>query len=168
MTHLSRHSYNSNYSHAERRVADWSPSEHSVGLDPLDHDHNLIFIALGTLENELKFLRRGPTLHKTVKFLSHLTERHFAREEHLMERLCYPKVREHCEQHGLLTAWMEAVLPSLGEMRRPSYDDAVVAYLADWWSLHNERHDKHYGQYALERPHETGSILRQLECPSAA
>lgn len=157
MSHYSRSSCS-----ALRRVADWSPAEHSVGLDALDHDHNLIFIALGTLENELKFLRRGPTLHKTVKFLGHLTDRHFTREEHLMERLGYPKAKEHREQHGLLTAWMEAVLPSLGEVRRPSYDDAVVAYLADWWSLHNERHDKHYGQFAQERLHEANHILEEI------
>ncbi|MBF0167068.1 MAG: hemerythrin family protein [Alphaproteobacteria bacterium] len=146
---------------ADKRVVDWN-DHHSVGLGPLDQDHNLIFIALGTLENELKFLRRGPTLPKTVTFLSHLTSRHFAREEHLMESLAYPQAKEHREQHGLLTAWMEAVLPSLGEIRRPSYDDAVVAYLADWWSLHNERADKEYGRFASERSQEALSILDEF------
>ncbi|MBF0356624.1 MAG: hemerythrin family protein [Alphaproteobacteria bacterium] len=157
MTYLSRNCG----SFADKRVADWS-ERHSVGLGPLDHDHNLIFIALGTLENELKFLRRGPTLSKTVKFLSHLTSRHFTREEHLMESLAYPRAREHREQHGLLTAWMEAVLPSLGENRRPSYDDAVVAYLADWWSLHNERADKEYGRFADKRSQEAMTILDEF------
>jgi hemerythrin-like metal-binding protein len=158
MSHLSRISRGNEY----RRVADWDAGQHSVGLDLFDHDHNLIFIALGTLENELRFLRRSPTLHKTVKFLGHLTERHFTREEHLMERLGYPRAKEHREQHRLLTAWMEAVMPSLGEVRRPSYDDAVIAYLADWWSLHNERHDKHYGAFVRERPSQAVDILKQL------
>lgn len=157
MSHLSRINTGPSF----RRVADWDQAVHGVGLDELDHDHNLIFIALGTLENELKFLRRGSTLPKTVKFLSHLTERHFAREEHLMERLNYPRTREHREQHGLLTAWMDAVLPSLGEVRRPSYDDAVIAYLSDWWHVHNHRHDKDYGQYAGERFAEASNILAE-------
>ncbi len=164
MSHLSR-SYSSSF--IDRRVADWS-HEHSVGLGALDHDHNLIFIALGTLENELKFVRRGPTLHKTVKFLSHLTDRHFTREEQLLERLGYPKAKEHREQHGLLTAWMDAVLPSLGEVRRPSYDDAVVAYLADWWSLHNERADKDYGKFAAGRGDEAQAILEELTAAPAS
>lgn len=157
MSHLSRHSHASAY----RRVADWGP-HHSVGLEPLDHDHNIIFIALGTLENELAFLRRGSTLTKTVKFLKHVTERHFVREERLMESVRFPDAKLHCEQHGLLTAWMDAVLPSLGEMRRPAYDDAVVAYLADWWSLHNERHDKRYGDFVKETVGNPAKILSEL------
>jgi hemerythrin-like metal-binding protein len=159
MTHLSRLSRDNEF----RRVADWSAEAHSVGLDPFDHDHHLIFIALGALENELKFHQRGPTLPKAVKLLGRLTERHFTREEILMERIGYPKAREHREQHSLMTAWMDAVLPGLGFTRRPSYDDAVIAYLADWWSLHNDRHDKPYGAFAQSDPSYTRKILGQLE-----
>lgn len=166
MSHLSRSPH---YRASQiRRVSDWNSHSHGLGLDVIDHDHNLIFIALGTLENELGFLRRGLTLAKTVRFLSHLTDSHFVREERLMERLDYPHTREHREQHGLLKAWMDAVLPSLGEIRRPAYDDAVVAYLADWWSLHTERHDRRYGIFAAERRPETLAILKELSQPHVA
>lgn len=166
MTHLSR-THASGFSN-QRRVSDWDSQAHGLGLEELDHDHKLIFITLGALENELKFSRRGSTLSKAVKFLDHLTVRHFAREEHLMERLGYPGAGEHREQHGLLKAWMDAVLPSLSEVRRPSYDDAVVAYMADWWNLHTERHDKSYGRFAVERQSEALAILKDMQHPQAS
>lgn len=144
-----------------RRVSSAKPVS-SVGLVALDLDHQLVGIAIGILENEIAYARRGDALEKAVSFLIQFTDQHFIREERMMDQLEYPESAAHKASHDIMRAWMEASLPEIGSIRNPHYDDDVIAYLYDWWAMHGEKEDKGYADFIRHRLDEARRVVAAM------
>ncbi len=142
----------------------WSP-EMSVGVDVLDHDHNLLMIAIGMLENEIMFGKTQETTQKIVEFLRNYTRHHFAREEMLMEKMGFSGFSEHQQTHSAFTVWLDAMKNGLIYGQDPVFDESVITYLADWIERHVLGMDSFYKPIMIARKDEVRAILDASNIP---
>lgn len=144
------------------RTIEWTPSL-SVGVDRLDHDHQMLLIAIGLLENELMLSLENNRIQSIADFLGRYANLHFAREERLMTALGFEGLDSHVAEHRDFAKWQENVLPGLEKVKGGAFGDSVIHYLNDWLSHHVRDVDMRYAPLFLERAGEVQTILRTPE-----
>jgi hemerythrin len=122
-------------------VPSWRDS-HSVGVDLLDHDHNIILNTLGVLENEVVLGRRGDVGQKIVTFLVDFTQEHFRREEQMMQHLDPAEIDSHREAHQFFVGRLADRLSGFGIWREQDLNE--LASLGAWFVQHIEKEDRRH------------------------
>ncbi|MEI8395430.1 MAG: bacteriohemerythrin [Rhodospirillaceae bacterium] len=84
-------------------LVEWTP-EMSVGVESLDADHRRMFDMLNELFDTVAEGTESVLLPSLFDRLVDYTLNHFTREEGLMERGGFPDLKNHKEEHALLTA----------------------------------------------------------------
>jgi hemerythrin len=140
------------------RTIEWTPSL-SVGVDPLDHDHQMLLIAIGLLENELLLSLEDNRIPSIIEFLGRYASLHFAREERLMTALGFADHEAHVAEHRDFARWQENVLPGLEKVKGGAFGDSVIHYLNEWLAHHVRQVDMAYKPLFLERSAEVKAIL---------
>ncbi|MBI4969981.1 MAG: bacteriohemerythrin [Rhodospirillales bacterium] len=144
------------------RTIEWTPSL-SVGVDRLDHDHQMLLIAIGLLENELMLSLENNRIQSIADFLGRYANLHFAREERLMTALGFDGLDAHLVEHRDFAKWQENVLPGLEKVKGGAFGDSVIHYLSDWLAHHVREVDMRYAPLFLEHAGEVQTILRASE-----
>ena len=125
----------------------WDES-YSVGVAEFDADHRrLLQLANGVVERVVR--KDDDSLSDVLDELALYAERHFDREEDLMQRTGYPRLAEHRLEHRRLL--MEVRLLK-SRFIADDMDPAKVAKLmVDWVVLHIQRMDQAYREHLNAR-----------------
>jgi hemerythrin len=140
------------------RTIEWTPALR-IGVDALDHDHHMMLIATGLLENELMLDEEGERVTMIAHFLGRLTNLHFAREERLMAALGYDDLDGHVAEHRDFARWRDTVMPGPETPHGGSLRDGTIRYLSDWFEHHLREVDMRYKTYFQEREAEVRRFL---------
>ena len=134
---------------AEKTVVQWQ-SSYSVGMKLLDDQH----IGLINFTNRLfSNCFAGPQNIRT-SFLETIREAidyvgyHFSTEEKIMERVAYPGLAQHKQQHG---EFIREVISKADDFNagKPRAPLSFVYFLRDWVLQHIAVSDKKMGDYVM-------------------
>lgn len=116
--------------------------DYSVGIQEFDKDHKILFKWINTLIDEI---RRGNQGAMVQEILDHMLEDvvvHFEKEEAALEKVNFPDLNRHREDHYIL---LRSVLKFKNELK---YDrmppEKVVAFLVHWVTAHIKDQDMKY------------------------
>lgn len=129
---------------------------HVTGIGPFDHDHQVLAVAMGVLENCVRFFSSAQPLESTVAFIHKQTQEHFRREEEVMSRLGYSRLDSHVRAHNDMLEWLDASFPLLGK-QSAALDRVLLKHLHQWWRNHTQTHDASYSAFLVPRLIETAS-----------
>ncbi|MCC7166997.1 MAG: hypothetical protein IT565_05455 [Rhodospirillales bacterium] len=148
------------------RTIEWTPALR-IGIDTLDHDHHMLLITTGLLENELELAGEGDRVCMIAHFLGRLTNLHFAREERLMAALGYDDLDAHVAEHRDFARWRDSVMPGVEAPNGTSLSEGTIRYLSDWFDHHVREVDMRYKAYFLDREADVRKFLRTTQLASA-
>ena len=134
---------------AEKLLVQWQNS-YSVGMKLIDEQHmelikltNRLFANCmeGKEKTRATFLK---TIHEAVDYVGY----HFSTEEKVMERVNYPELSYHKQQHA---DFVREVLSKVEEFNagKPRAPLNFVYFLRDWILHHVAVNDKKMGEYVL-------------------
>lgn len=138
----------------------WSEVQ-TTGIGAFDHDHHLISVALGILDNCLALSARCEVFENTVEFISEHVHQHFLREELVMERLGYPDLKDHETEHARMREWMGENFSTLKAAPVNKCRERLND-LHDWWCGHTQIHDAAYSGFLLPHAFEARAIISQF------
>lgn len=78
--------------------------EYSVGIEEIDQQHRQLVGILDELYTAMLKARGAEQVEATLERLFAYTREHFATEERLFRKHCYPEEREHAAEHAALIA----------------------------------------------------------------
>jgi hemerythrin-like metal-binding protein len=108
---------------------------YAVGIGPIDEEHQRLF-ALAEAMHVAMIAGRGKEFLSTLlAALLDYTSYHFAHEEELMERVCYPGLAEHQRQHEELRARTRE-LQERAASGEVTMTMEVALFLMDWLKRH--------------------------------
>jgi hemerythrin len=123
----------------------WS-SEHSVGVRSLDLQHRRMVDALNKLLAEPDAGLDSAILLQTLNKLTEYAGEHFKDEEALMERVGYPGLEQHKEQHRLFREKIvECCLAA--QLGIDTVPRQLLQFLIDWLAEHMHKEDMKYVPY---------------------
>ena len=139
----------------------WSDA-YSVGIPAIDFQHKRIFDCLVSILG-------GPTdgdklraEAEVIKLLG-LLQQHFAVEESMMRKLCYPEIEQHIEEHRRFNADVhEVAQKSLRTKGGVSRDAIEIAHR--WLTEHIATSDRDYAAFFLNPAHESGNTKSVRTC----
>ncbi len=118
----------------------WS-DDLSVGIPGIDGDHRGILDLIARLHGAFDAPDADSTVRDALARIAEYAERHFQREESMLERAGYAFLAQHRQRHDTFRAYVTAFsnqdvpLPQLGEL---------LSWLVDWWVGHIGSEDKLY------------------------
>ena len=127
-------------------VVDWREIP-VLGIPQIDGDHRALVGFIERLGNPCRDEQGGKELFTTLRWLVRYAERHFAREEELMEQMRYPGRAAHREDHDLFMERLfhyNAKLDTEGE----GVAEELLAYLQGWLKGHVIEKDELYVSFA--------------------
>ena len=134
---------------AEKIVVQWQNS-YSVGIKRVDEQHmelikltNRLFASclLGKEHSRYTFLE---TIHEAVNYVGY----HFGTEEKMMERINYPEIQNHKQEHASFVreVFVKVEEFNSGKILTPL---SFVYFLRDWVLQHIAVCDKKMGEYIM-------------------
>lgn len=115
--------------------------ELSVGVDIIDHDHKEILDLIARLWRIHGTDSAGDAaVRDALETIAAYSERHFEREETMLEAVGYPFLEQHRLRHQTFRAFVESNAPGALSVEA----GALFSYLVDWWVGHIATDDKFY------------------------
>lgn len=121
------------------KIVKWS-EDLSVGHDLIDDDHKKLISLLNKLIAAHYAGVSGSVLADVFAELQAYATEHFAREEGILERLNYPDIAEHRNQHNQF-------IEDLAHIMESKAGGALIQMLADWLINHIVEHDMKIRDY---------------------
>lgn len=125
------------------KIINWS-DDLSIGHDLIDTDHKKLLALLNKLIAAHYAGVSSSILMGVLADLQAYTEEHFTREEEILERLGYPGLTEHRDQHHQFIADLEHITTSKA-------GGALIQMLSDWLINHIVEHDMKISNYMKSR-----------------
>lgn len=117
----------------------------SIGNDELDAHHKAILELINSLYDKEQHILPSKVLDDLIDFISY----HFPEEQEFMEKINYPKTKEHLDEHD---TFIEKVL----EMTVQAFEDNLTIidlrlFLMEWFKKHISMEDRAVFRYQKER-----------------
>ena len=120
---------------------EWDDS-FSVANAEIDMQHKILFDLANSLGDDLNQQR----IKKIIMLLYKYTREHFTAEEQMMQRINYPKLKEHKELHGELITKLDTI--STQSFEDDESVSGFITFVYDWLTHHILNKDKDYMQFA--------------------
>jgi hemerythrin len=120
-------------------------------LDPvLDAEHRTL---LGSVNRVLAAISSGDQTDVLMSFSVLVAEarRHFAAEEELMRKLCFPDRDRHCVQHEKLQLGLAGLQFTLSNRPSFAWSPGPFVYLDRWFAAHLQTDDRRLAAYIRDR-----------------
>ncbi|MDY0201327.1 MAG: bacteriohemerythrin [Bacteroidales bacterium] len=121
-------------------------SAYSVNVVSIDKDHQVIFGLLNELYNAVAAGKGGTAVHDVVKSLVKYAQRHFRREELLMEQAGYPYLKNHIALHEYFEQSVFKYAKQLTE-NSEGITIEVLSFMRDWLIQHIQGVDMDFVPY---------------------
>lgn len=116
----------------------WLP-DYAIGVQDVDAEHQRLFALAGKLHQSISAGQDREILDAILQDLIDYTCYHFTNEEELMERIGYPHVEEHRQEHQALRFQVLA--------RQAASPAEVLQFVTDWMKCHTTTTDRRIGTY---------------------
>ena len=119
-------------------------SNYSIGVITADQQHHEIFESMLRLEESMEKKASRDVLAKHVGEIRQLLYQHFLDEENLLQRLGYPDLPLHKEQHERIVSALTDFERTLFSSGDPQY---LVTFFEDWFVRHVLDEDKSFSSF---------------------
>lgn len=130
----------------------WSDSL-NLGVAEIDNEHKQLLQVANELLDAVAHGRGEDAIERAVAQLREYTVTHFAHEEKYMERIAYPQLQEHVQQHKELTDKVKEFQRARFLQEEVSVD-SVKNFLKTWLLEHILVEDMAIGEFAKARGYE--------------
>jgi hemerythrin len=121
-------------------------TEYSVEVEAIDKQHQKLFGMLNELHDAMKSGKGSQTAPRILKNLVNYACEHFALEEALMAKACYPDLLRHKAEHDKLTREVAKLMQEL-ESGKTVLSMKLLQFLRSWLQDHIVGVDKKYTSY---------------------
>lgn len=129
-------------------LGNWN-DKYSVNNAIIDDQHKRLLDILFRLERLISRKKDAADMVALLSDMSDYAEQHFRSEERYMERIGYPKLEAHREEHTKYTLEvLKFTLIHLDE--EPENPRDVLNFLTHWWTDHILKVDMDYSKFALQ------------------
>ncbi len=130
------------------RIIDWD-AQFSVGIKEIDEQHQVLVEILDDLYNAMLKAKGKEVAQETLDRLFAYTRSHFATEERLFKKYCYPEEQEHKAEH-------DGMLNRLNKFQRDFKDGKLISvdlmlFLKEWFVNHLQTTDHRYIDFFREK-----------------
>ncbi|MDR3671529.1 MAG: bacteriohemerythrin [Holophaga sp.] len=129
-----------------------APPDLDMGYALLDQQHRRTIDAFNQLAGTLTPGSERKEQEKALANLTEVTLTHFGVEETLMERLGYPRTREHQASHVRLIHQINAVAERVRQ-RTLTFSPALLDFLESWLMHHTQDEDRRLAQFLKGQGH---------------
>jgi len=121
----------------------WTP-DLSVGVAGFDDDHRMLIGLLNRLFHGIQAGQGPMELEGVIESMAVYARQHFAREEHLMEKLGYPGFEAHRHEHEDLARGITDLRQKVSYGATPKLCLEALHFLRTWLSAHIMSTDRDY------------------------
>jgi hemerythrin len=130
----------------------WTPKL-SVEVSWIDEEHKELFDRVNKLLVATQALRGRQEIAPVLEFLADYVGSHFANEQQLMQRMGYPEIDGHLEEHAhFIEAYRELAAEVLQNGPSTMVTVKLNRLLVDWLRQHVSTSDRRLGAF-LKRAH---------------
>jgi hemerythrin len=119
---------------------------YSVGIEPMDNQHHVIFDHMSAISAALAKGAPDPEIPGMLQKFDIYCKMHFFEEERLMDEMQYPDLAGHRRQHDLFVSNLEGFMTR----KQQGLDDFIA--IRDWFLSHILREDIPYGAFRKDHP----------------
>lgn len=112
----------------------WS-DKYSLGHSRIDQQHQELFKLLATLEQALYDYKSTDKVLSALIALTDYSQLHFHEEEQLMERIDYPDMNDHKQQHLAFMVEIAGLMKDI-DAGKPVLTIELIQFLKRWLSQH--------------------------------
>ena len=124
----------------------------SVGVEEIDVQHRSLFEKFNAFTEACDQEKGDAEVVRLFGFLDQYVNTHFADEERLQQRLCYPEYEKHREQHRKFVADLADLKERLSkEGTTRFFISRVSRVMVGWLIEHISGMDRAFGRFARER-----------------
>ena len=126
----------------------WKNS-YSVGIQELDHQHQVIMRGLNELHEEMLGGKTDEAVAPLIRNLTSIAGAHFAAEEKLMESTGFPGLAEHRAKHEELTQKIHEFIARHEMGNRAAYSQFLY-FVRAYMTEHMLKEDREYAPWMAE------------------
>ncbi len=126
-------------------------TQFSVQVESLDDDHRGLIAELNALWRVVAEKAGRDVVHGALLRAYSAMEDHFRREEAVLERWRYPRLRGHAREHRRLLARLGGLVAALDGGDTDSVDLKALDFIGDWLCNHILRSDRRYGRFISQQ-----------------
>jgi hemerythrin len=119
---------------------------YSVGIEPMDSQHQVIFDHMSAVSDALEKGEPLPEIREMLQKFDIYCKMHFFEEERLMDDIHYPALSGHRRQHDLYVANLEEFMTR----KHQGLEDFLA--IRDWFLSHIIQEDIPYGAFKKDHP----------------
>jgi len=128
---------------------EWS-AEYETGIPLIDGDHQTLFATVNMLHDWDAEGKNHETLARAIDVLVMYVDRHFAREEALMESHGYPDLVAHMAKHRRITEQVHGFRTAFEENPDSLEMEPFLEFVRDWLTNHILKTDMEYVPHIQE------------------
>lgn len=127
----------------------WS-DKFSVGVKSVDEQHSVLFKCINNLHEAMMKGQARQIVGDLLRTLLTYTEKHFAAEEAMLEKVSYPGLFQHRILHRSLTRQVQDYIDqqAKGDITLGSQ---LSRFLSDWLTTHIQKTDMEYGRWLKDQ-----------------
>ena len=124
----------------------WS-SDYETGIPVIDNDHQTLFAAVNLIHDRAESGLGDDAIARSLDVLVMYVDRHFSREEKMMEAHDYPDLVTHVAAHREITAKVHGFKTAFDENPGQIETGPFLEFLQDWLTGHILKTDMAYVPY---------------------
>lgn len=125
-------------------------NEFSVNNDAIDNEHQSLFTALNDFYEGLRQNASRESMGKLIDNLVFYTKTHFANEEIYMQKIGFPGIENHLNEHREFISKVEAFQSKIKEGKL-LVSVEVTNFIKNWITNHIKTQDKQYAAFVAQK-----------------
>ena len=124
-------------------VVQWS-DKYKTGIPLIDSDHQALFATVNMIHDRAEDGLDHDTIGRAIDVLVMYVDRHFAREETMLESNGYPDLIEHMANHRRIAAKVHSFKTAFDENPDAIDVDPFLEFVSNWLTGHILERDMDY------------------------
>ncbi|MBT3660768.1 MAG: hemerythrin family protein, partial [Rhodospirillaceae bacterium] len=130
---------------------EWS-SKYDTGVELIDADHQTLFATINMIHDRAEEGLDADIIGRAITVLTMYVDRHFAREEALMDVHGYPDLVSHIAIHRRISEKVHGFQTAFAENPDTISTEPFLKFLREWLTEHILKCDMDYLPYVSSKP----------------